>query len=110
LRSIAEPAATLPRDPERIAVSRPGRLVVYFLVGVLGAAWGAVLMAMDAGVEGHGHGGGGTPFAMLPHQILLSLPLAVLVVVLLRDARGSRMAEAMVAASLGIVALDLALL
>lgn len=98
-----------PRDPEALLASPATRLGAHVAIGLLGGALGAALMAMDRGTEGHGHGGGGTPFAMLPHQLLLTLPLAVLLVLLLREVDGRRMATAMVLAVAGIVAVDLLL-
>lgn len=107
---MSDPADALPvRDPERIAPTRLVRLLTYLVVGAIGAAAGAVLMAIDAGVEGHGHGAGGSSFAMLPHQVLLTAPAAVLVVLMLGDARGPRLAEAMAAACAGILSVDVLL-
>lgn len=102
--------ALSPRDPEKLMGSALSRGLAFLAVGALGGALGAVLMGIESGTGGHGHGGGGTPFAMLPHQLLLTLPLAVLVVLLTREADARRMGGALLFALLGVLAVDLLLL
>ena len=104
------PAGALPpRDPEALLPRPLTRALTFLVVGMMGAALGAVLMAADSGVEGHGHGGGGNPFVMLPHQILLALPLSLALVLLLREADARRTALALGASVGGIVLVDLLL-
>jgi hypothetical protein len=104
------PGDALPaRDPDALLSTAPNRAAAHFVVGMLGATLGTVLMAVDAGTEGHGHGGGGTPFVMLPHQLLLTMPLVILLVLLLREVDGRRMGTAVGMALAGILLVDLLL-
>lgn len=108
---MSGPADPLPaRDLDAFAPSPLGLVLASAAVGALGAALGTFLMAIGEGTEGHGHGGGGNPFAMLPHQPLLTLPLAVLRVLLTREVDARRMALCLVLAVAGIAAVDLLLL
>lgn len=104
-------AVPLPaRDPDALLVHPLSRILAAFALGILGGGLGTFLMALEEGVEGHGHGGGGSPFVMLPHQLLLTLPLAILLVLLTREVDARRMAVSLVAAIAGIVTLDVLLL
>lgn len=99
-----------PRDPELLVHGPLHRALAYAGVGASGAALGAFLMALDAGTQGHGHGGGGNPFLMLPHQLLLVLPLMIGVALLLGDARRRPLALAALCTLAGVLLVDLLLM
>lgn len=96
-----------PRDPEALLPSPITRSLAFVLLGVLAGAAGTVLMALDPDEEGHGHGSGGSPFLMVPHQVLLALPLVVGLVTLLRETKPWHMVRGLLLALSGILLVDL---